>query len=110
MSDNERSFMYSVKLNPFEDEYLERQKYGFSDFVHKSFYYAMKKDYLNRYRTIGNFIFYIILGSILLTFTYITINLITWITVFIGGLFCITFGLIGISWEVKKYNAKRRKR
>jgi len=91
----------SFKPNPFEEEYLEKNNIGFSDFVHKSFYKAMKRDHFDYLNKIANKLFYVLIGGIFLSFTYIVSNLAAYWLLFFAGLFCIIFGFIGVGWEVR---------
>jgi len=95
------SKLYNCKLNPFEEDYLEDNKLGFSDFVHKAFYINMRKDYQYRLERIGIRILYILVGMVVLSFITLTSDIISYLIVFFTGFFCIVFGFISLGLEVR---------
>jgi len=60
---------YFFRINPFEEEYLEINNLGSSEFVHRSFYKAMKKNHKKRIESIGLRIILVLLGMLILSFT-----------------------------------------
>jgi len=78
---------YHVRINPFEEEYLERNNLSISEFVHRSFYNAMKHNYKRRIESIGLRIILVLLGMLVLSFTYISYNWVNYLIIF--GLLCL---------------------
>jgi len=95
------------RLNPFEEEYLEKKQIGFSEFVHKSFYSSMKNDFYKRINKLLYGIVIILLGCIILTTTYLITIYIVWLVFFLVGVFIITIGFINFYFEVKNVRKQR---
>lgn len=92
---------YQVRVNPFEEDYLERNNLGISEFVHRSFYVAMKTDHKRRIESIGLRIILVLLGMLVLSFTYISYNWVNYLIIFGTGIFCILLGLVSLGLEVR---------
>lgn len=110
MANENRVWFY---INPYEEEYLEKNGIEFSRFVHDSFYKSMKKDHYDTFNRLTSKISFILIGCILLALTYIIppviiSNVIAWVIFFGIGIVFITIGFINIFFEVKNVRGKRR--
>jgi len=96
----------SIRLNPFEEEYLNKNNIEFSDFMHDSFYYHMKKTHLHRFKRIQYEIFLVLLGMILVALAYTSFNLVLYSSFILVGAFNIVLGSLTLFWEVR--NGRKR--
>jgi len=97
---------YFFRINPFEEEYLEVNNLGFSEFVHRSFYMAMKNNHKRRIEGIGLRIILVMLGMLVLSFSYISFNWVNYLIIFGTGVFCILLGLVSLGLEVRYGKSK----
>ena len=91
----------SVKLNPFEREYLDKNNLGFSEYVHNSFYRDMKQDYHNYIKKIGIGISLCLFGMICFALSYLVFFLFLYLSIIALGLFFCLMGFYIVGWEVK---------
>ena len=92
---------YWVRLNPFEEQYLEENNIKFSDFVHNAFYRDMKKNYFKRLKEAQYKVFMILLGMILVALAYTSINPMVYLGFILMGMVSICTGFFSILWEIK---------
>lgn len=97
------------KINPFEEEYLEKQGIGFSEYVHRKFYEDMKKSHYIKIDLYMSKIGYILMGCILLSITYIITNIVAYLVLVLSGVVLIGIGFFSMMLEVKN-GRKLRKR
>ena len=98
---------YSAKLNPYEEEYLEKNNLSYSDFVHDAFYKAMKQSYIKKIDLITNKLFIMSVGFFILVMSYFVLNIIISAMFLAAGLTMALYSVISLI--LGEYYARRKR-
>ena len=88
-------------------DWIDENVESWTGFCYNAIYQKQRKAYQQRFEMIGIRIFIILIGMILVSFSYVSINIWNYLMLISGGVVVIIFGFIMLSLEIK--NGRRGK-
>lgn len=82
-------------------DWIDENVDSWTGFCYDAIYNRQRKNYQKRFERIGFRLFIILIGMILISFSYLTVNVFNYVTLISGGVAVIIFGFIMLSLEVR---------
>jgi len=100
--------IYTFRPKPEVADWIDENINSWTNFCYDNIYLQQRKNYQERFERIGLRIFYILIGMIMISFIYLSTDIINYIFLLTGGIVIIIYGFFSLSIEV--INGKRRRK
>jgi len=91
-------------------DWIDENIDSWTGFCYNAIYRCQRREYQKRFERLSFRFFIILIGMILISFSYITINVLNYLMLISGGITIIILGFIMLSLEVKYGRRRIRKR
>jgi len=103
------SDQYVFKPKPEVADWIDENIDSWTGFCYENIAVKQRKQYIERLDKTAQRVFYVIIGMIIVSFSYLSVDIVNYMFLIAGGLSVIIYGLFSLGYEVV-LNGRRRRR